>query len=655
MNYMAEPPGSLAPFEFTAQFVAERTKDYVRLAPSGALRARLGIERVEIARGHGPAIELTHKLAITPRNIRDGRKDGRRVTKILEADAEIIPFEPRLIQRVEGVPYADSRALAKRFGPNWAGIIAADAAILNQTRFSADKRKLIAQACKRDLEADKKIKRGLALVAQFCAAGVPKGKAREFARRYQPNEGPYQFNLAGKMSFIAADRFAGIVSPNGHADRILAITMMAFTADCDDTILSKKEIAEKAWLNFELADGEIDQAINALLERGYLKQRDDYFGPASLFEAEEYLAEFVKDNARIELTAHERKIIDAVIAEPGKFLNLPDFALDDQQAAAIRQHFEYRASILCGPPGSGKTAIVALINAIACLLWPDLGTPIYGVALAGRAASNLRTAATIDLGERGIVPMAASTIHSALGIRSGGTDDDFEANASIGTGSLIIEESSMNSSRIMAAILRNADAQRILFVGDEAQLPPIGAGKPFRDFIKNGALPITHLERNYRTDWQGIRGVCDGIRKGCGYSLEKDFERLLTAGGCEHVACEAQDEAAAAARTLKETVLTKGGARSGKRASGGAKLRKGWRLDDVAVLSPLKGGDAGVKYINDTIRAALGFSPYELSRGEILLCTKNNYEAPPADDAGDPIKIYNGERGPSSMPSAKIV
>jgi exodeoxyribonuclease V alpha subunit len=617
-----------APFEFTSQFISERTKDFVQAAPSAVQRARLGIDRIEIACRVGHIIERTHRLIVTPRNIRNGWNDGRRTAKILEADAEIIPFEPQLLGRAEGVPLADTRALAKRFGPDWPGVIAANPAVLNQTKFSPDKRKLIADACKRDFEADKKVKRGRALIAQLCAAGIPKAKARGLAEQYEPDAGPYQFCLAGKMGLIHADRFASIASPGGHKDRALAIVMSSF-ADCDDTICSRGEIAEQTWLNHALDENETRAAIDALLQREYLKQHDDYFGPAAVFEAEEFLAEFVKDNPRIELTSRERKIVETIIAEPAKFLNIPGFILDDQQAAGIRQCFDYRASILCGPPGSGKTAIVALINVIAHSLWKDPETPIYGVALAGRAASNLRSAATVDHGDCA-APMAASTIHSAWKIKHGAADDDFEAGATLETGALIVEESSMLSSRIMAAILRNADARRILFVGDEAQLPPIKAGKPFKDWIKHDALPIVRLERNYRTGWQGIRGICDGIRKGCGHPLEKDFASLLAAGGCEYIACNPDEEAEIAAGVFKETAFTKAG-----------RLRKGWSLDDVAVLSPLKGGDAGVRRINDAIRVALGFAADTISPGEILLCTRNNYEVPSADG---PQEIYNGER-----------
>jgi hypothetical protein len=48
---------------------------------------------------------------------------------------------------------------------------------------------------------------------------------------------------------------------------------------------------------------------------------------------------------------------------------------------------------------------------------------------------------------------------------------------------LVSEESSMNSSSLMAALLTNTSARHIIFIGDKHQLQPLGPGSPFRDMI----------------------------------------------------------------------------------------------------------------------------------------------------------------------------
>lgn len=280
------------------------------------------------------------------------------------------------------------------------------------------------------------------------------------------------------------------------------------------------------------------------------------------------------------------------------------------------------------------------------MFFTDIEPPIYGIALAGRAALNLREAAKYHLEGGRIIPMIADTIHKALAI--GKDDDELCANKRIETGCLIVEESSMNSVRRMASILRNTDAKRIFFVGDDAQLPPIGAGKPFKDWINSGAVPITALARNYLTDCAGIRLPCDGIRKGDGDALQEQFEECLSAGGVEFEECETALEAETAARIFVETAFTK------KRT-----LRKGVSLHDIAVLTPHKNSDNGVRAINTAIRQALGLPPDKIAEGEILIIAKNNYRAPvlgpPRAEGGanfeskgcggeDWESIYNGER-----------
>ncbi|MBJ6907671.1 AAA family ATPase, partial [Vibrio cholerae] len=50
---------------------------------------------------------------------------------------------------------------------------------------------------------------------------------------------------------------------------------------------------------------------------------------------------------------------------------------------------------------------------------------------------------------------------------------------------VIIDESSMLTEAMFAGILKLVDphAQRIIFIGDPSQLPPIGAGRPFVGFF----------------------------------------------------------------------------------------------------------------------------------------------------------------------------
>ena len=67
---------------------------------------------------------------------------------------------------------------------------------------------------------------------------------------------------------------------------------------------------------------------------------------------------------------------------------------------------------------------------------------------------------------------------------------------------LIIDGASMSSSQYMRRILqaaRSAGIERVVFVGDCDQLPPVSWGAPFADLIEANALQITTLRKIYRT------------------------------------------------------------------------------------------------------------------------------------------------------------
>ena len=90
-------------------------------------------------------------------------------------------------------------------------------------------------------------------------------------------------------------------------------------------------------------------------------------------------------------------------------------------------------------------------------------------AFAGKAAARLREATMHP----------ATTIHRMLGWMGDG--NGFAVKTLSGV-TVILDEASMVSSDLLAEIVkRNPD--RLVLVGDEAQLPPVGSGQPFHDLV----------------------------------------------------------------------------------------------------------------------------------------------------------------------------
>jgi ATP-dependent exoDNAse (exonuclease V) alpha subunit len=317
---------------------------------------------------------------------------------------------------------------------------------------------------------------------------------------------------------------------------------------------------------------------------------------------------------------------DFIAAEPDlKGFGRP-VTLDPEQRDGIRQVFRYRFSVITGGPGVGKTLACALVDLIACMIYPLEADrlPAVGTALAGTAADNLRQT-TVCVWRDRVVALPAGTIHKLLHMEP--TDDDvYEPNSSIDCGVLIIDETSMISSSLLNVILKNSNAKHVVFVGDGDQLPPIGAGKPFRDMIASGKVPVTRLIKNHRTECAGIKGVCDDILIG---SLSSEgVKRHEGEGGFAFHYSDKPAKAFVAAELYADFADSRD-------------------LYDIAILTPFNQGEGGTRVINIEVRKALGRSEY-VAKGDLILVTKNNYKAvrpdEPNPDNPEFVTIYNGER-----------
>ena len=303
-------------------------------------------------------------------------------------------------------------------------------------------------------------------------------------------------------------------------------------------------------------------------------------------------------------------------------LALPNFVLDAQQALALQRIFENPLSIITGPPGSGKTTIIALASLAAAKFYSSEETPIFGVAFAGRAASMLQdTASTPSL------EFQASTIHRALGLDADADGLDNPASTrTIEAPVLIIDECSMINSILLAAVLDKTDAEHVALLGDVDQLPPIGAGAPFADMIANGMVPVTRLERNYRTDLAGIQGVARAINDG---DLG-DVSLFVEMGGLAYHEKTYGERGRVAGAIWRSLVSPR---KSKSRRT---------NPHEIAVITPKKVGDEGTIALNRLIRSELGLTD-ALQVSDIILVTENNYKAA-TPNAAETVAIFNGER-----------
>ena len=157
-----------------------------------------------------------------------------------------------------------------------------------------------------------------------------------------------------------------------------------------------------------------------------------------------------------------------------------------------------RLSIINGGAGSGKTTIIReIISRLG-------GEDIELCAFAGKAAARLREATSSPAG----------TIHRMLQYNG----EKF-LRGSLAWCTVIIDEASMVSSDLMAQIVERTP-RRLILVGDEAQLPPVGAGQPFHDLIALRKDLVATLTTCHRAS-EAIFRAASAIREG-NLPLQKD-------------------------------------------------------------------------------------------------------------------------------------
>ncbi|HEV7506306.1 MAG TPA: AAA family ATPase [Thermoanaerobaculia bacterium] len=150
----------------------------------------------------------------------------------------------------------------------------------------------------------------------------------------------------------------------------------------------------------------------------------------------------------------------------------------DEKAKALAELAESRFSALAGPAGAGKTSVLGIL----CGLKEVQGDGLLLLAPTGKARVRMQQLA----GEAGT---GAQTIaqflnqHGRYDGRSGRYHMSDHPKAT-GFGTVIIDEASMLTEDMLGALLDALQGvKRLILVGDPAQLPPIGAGRPFVDII----------------------------------------------------------------------------------------------------------------------------------------------------------------------------
>lgn len=168
----------------------------------------------------------------------------------------------------------------------------------------------------------------------------------------------------------------------------------------------------------------------------------------------------------------------ALAAKLGKPIDAEDSRAHQEKVAGLKELAEARFSVLAGPAGAGKTTVLGILCA-----QPEISADaILLLAPTGKARVRMQELAGGD-GAKAFTIAQFLNQHGRYYGKSGRYVLSSRPKAT-GFGTVIVDESSMLTEDMIGALLDALQGvKRFIFVGDPAQLPPIGAGRPFVDII----------------------------------------------------------------------------------------------------------------------------------------------------------------------------
>lgn len=342
------------------------------------------------------------------------------------------------------------------------------------------------------------------------------------------------------------------------------------------------------------------------INRSLIREENRIY-PVRQMESERYIATFLNEFPYQTDEEVPQADVSNAIRSLEKELGIE---YDGDQIQAIEALFQASFMIMTGGPGTGKTTVVKAMTELYRRFHP--AATIICAAPTGRAAKHLSD----------ITGVKAYTIHSMLkwDLESNefGKNEDDPLLADL----LIVDEFSMVDQYLFARLLMaSGHIRRICLIGDEDQLPSVSPGSVLRDLIASEQFPVEKLTHIYRQQsGSDVINLAHDIHFG-----QVDFKRYQNdVAFFDQDPSQIKSQIASVIRSAYE---------------------KGYRIDDIQVLSPIYAGAAGIDILNRYLQSV--FNPAASDKREIrfeytvfregdkILQLRNQ----PDDD------VYNGDIG----------
>lgn len=377
----------------------------------------------------------------------------------------------------------------------------------------------------------------------------------------------------------------------------------------------------------ECSNDDIDIAIDNAIENKQLIQKNingrDFLFLPEIYNAEKSIADRIKI-----MTQYPPHQSDIFSSEIYAFEQANAIEFDDKQRTAIEIAVNKGLLILTGGPGTGKTTTVKGI--ITMMI--NRGMKVALAAPTGRAAQRMEE----------LTGYEAKTIHRLLEV-------EYKENSELPSflhnlrnpldcDAVIVDELSMVDVTLFSALLNALPLHcRLIMVGDQNQLPPVGAGNVLRDMIDSKVIDVITLDKVFRQALKSkivtnAHRVVNGKMPVIDNSVDSDFFLLNE--------CSKYN----VPKKILDLVTV--------RLPNSFDLNP---MSDVQVLCPSRVGEVGTQNINAVLQARLNppakekheirYKGYTLREGDRVMQVKNNYDVPWFRPKEHGTGVFNGDIG----------
>lgn len=376
---------------------------------------------------------------------------------------------------------------------------------------------------------------------------------------------------------------------------------------CIDYILTENENNGNTYLSVRELKCEVDTLVPEAKDNLFsvLKDDNDVIFDRELlsvsrkptYEAEQYIAKRIKEALQINTKWD---------CDYTKFQDADGFKLTKEQCKTSEYLCNHNLVMLVGSAGTGKSSST---NALITML-KNYNKTFVLFAPTGKASKVISS----YTGEK------AMTIHRGLGFIPPNTWTYCE-DSKLQCDVVIVDEFSMVDAALFKHLLEAIDFKKtkLLLIGDDAQIPSVGAGNLLFDMLQYNQVPTIKLKKVFRYGTGGLSTVATDIRLGTEY-LKKEKNSIQPFG---------EDSSYVFMPIAQEKIVDYTVKLYQKL------LNKEYTIEDITIISCYNVGNYGTVVLNKAIQDAINsnseskitFGDKEFRQGDIVINRVNDYHA----------------------------